>query len=234
MKKPIFTNNQIYHVYNRGVEKRKIFIDDKDYLRFIHDLFEFNDEAVAKNLFFYFNRSTSEVQPHYLKPERKPRKLLVEVLIFCLMPNHFHLLIKQKKNNGVVKFMQKIGTGYTMYFNQRYERVGPLFQGRFKAKLVNQESHLIHLPYYLHCNPLDLESPEWREKEIKNYKKAMSFLEKYRWSSFLDYIGEKNFPSVTQRKFLLEFLGGPEQYKKDTIKWLKEFDLETIKDVIIE
>lgn len=130
--------------------------------------------------------------------------------------------------------MHKLGTGYTNYFNQKYERTGSLFQGTYKAVAVTGESHFIHLPYYIHINPLDLEMPEWREREIKDYKKAMKFLENYRWSSFPDYIGKKNFPSVTQRGFLLEFFGGPEQYKKDTIKWLKEMDLEEIKDLILE
>lgn len=235
MRKPKFINDDaIYHIYNRGVEKRKIFMDDKDHFRFIHDLFEFNDENAALNVLYYLNLQTMEVQPQYIQKERKPRKLLVEILAFVLMPNHFHLLLRQKRNNGIIKFMQKLGTGYTMYFNQKHERVGGLFQGRFKAIHIQKEPHFLHLPYYIHSNPLELKFPKWKEREIKDYKKAAKFLENYRWSSFPDYIGKKNFPSVTQRDFLLEFFGGPEEYKKDMIKWLKEMDLEEIKDLTLE
>ncbi len=142
---------------------------------------------------------------------KKPRKLLVEILVFTLMPNHFHLLVRQKKEKGIVRFMQKLGTGYTMYFNKKHDRVGGLFQGRFKAVLVNNDTHFIHLPFYIHTNPLDL-----------NYKSSISVvLENYRWSSFLDYIGKNNFPSVTSRKFLLDFFGGVEEYKKSTYDWIK-------------
>jgi len=233
MQQPIFADNQIYHIYNRGVEKRNIFLDDQDRFRFIHDLFEFNDETPAANIYYKLNKFQSyEVKPR--KIEREPRKTLINILAFCLMPNHFHLLLQQKKENGIVKFMQKLGTGYTMSFNQKYERSGSLFQGTYKAVLVEKDSHFIHLPYYIHSNPLDLKFPEWRNKEIKNYKEAMKFLENYQWSSFPDYIGRKNFPSITQREFLLEFFGGPEQYKKDTINWLKEMDLEKIKEIILE
>ena len=236
MKQPIFADNQVYHVYNRGVEKRNIFLDDQDRYRFIHDLFEFNDETPAANIYYKFNKlvgfQSYEVKPR--KIEREPRKTLINILAFCLMPNHFHLLLQQRKENGIVKFMQKLGTGYTMSFNQKYERSGSLFQGTYKAILVEKDSHFIHLPYYIHLNSLDIKFPEWREREIKNYKEAMDFLENYHWSSFPDYIGKKNFPSVTQRKILLEFFGGPEQYKKDTIKWLKEMNLEGIKDLILE
>lgn len=154
MKKPQFIENEIYHIYNRGVEKRNIFTEDKDYFRFVHDLFEFNDENPASNMTYYFNPKSMEVQPPYLKKEKNPRKLLVEILVFCLMPNHFHLLLRQKQKNGIVKFMQKLGTGYTMYFNKKNERVGGLFQERFKAVVVKDEEHFIHLPFYIHTNPI--------------------------------------------------------------------------------
>jgi len=228
-----FVNKEIYHVYNRSVEEKEIFVDDQDRFRFIHDLFEFNDEAPAVNL--YYKRPL--IQSYEAKPrkiEQQKRKLLVEILAFVVMPNHFHLLLRQIKENGISNFMHKLGTGYTMYFNQKYERAGSLFQGTYKAVLVNQEAHFIHLPYYIHLNPLDLKFPEWRDREIKNYKQAMKFLENYRWSSFLDYIGKKNFPSVTQREFLNEFFEGPENYKKDAMKWLKEMDLEEIEDFTLE
>ncbi len=123
MIKPAFVNNQVYHIYNRGVEERKVFLDKEDYFRFVHNLFEFNDEAPAMNLYyklFQLQAQSYEVQLRKVKVmEREPRKLLVEILLFCLMPNHFHLLIKQKVDNGIVKFMQKLGTGYTNYFNKK-------------------------------------------------------------------------------------------------------------------
>lgn len=232
MKKPALVKDEIYHVYNRGVEKRKIFLNNHDYLRFVHDLFEFNDEDAVFNLSYYFKPSTNiEVQPRYFEKERKPRKLLVEILLFTLMPNHFHLLLRQKKENGIVKFMQKLGTGYTMYFNKKYERVGGLFQGRFKAALVNEERHFLHLPFYIHLNPADL----------INYRgstsiEIMDYLKKYRWSSFPDYIGIKNFPSVTSREFFLEFFGGEKEYEKAIIEWLKEREknIEIVNDVKLD
>ena len=235
MKNPKFVDGQIYHIYNRGVDKRKIFLDDSDHFRFTHDLFEFNDTEPALNLYYKLpNYQSYEVSLRKIKNDRKPRELLVEILAFCLMPNHFHLLIKQKQDNGITDFMRKLGTGYTNYFNKKYNRAGSLFQGLFKAILVNREPHFIHLPFYIHVNPLDLIAPEWRKGEIKNIKKAINFLENYRWSSFLDYIGKNNFPSVTRREFLLEFFGGPEQYKKDILLWLKKRDVEEIKDLTLE
>ena len=229
MPKPQFTENQIYHIYNRGVEKRNEFLNEKDYFRFIHNLFEFNDEDPVLNVNYYLTSKSTGV-----KQRKKPRKLLVEILIFTLMPNHFHLLLRQKKEGGIIKFMQKLGTGYAGYFNKKYDRVGGLFQGRFKAVLINQDSHFIHLPYYIHLNPLDLINYGGSTSIV--WQKEMEFLENYRWSSFLDYIGKNNFPSVTQRDFLLEFFGGEKRYKEETIKWLKEKkeNSEKIKDIIIE
>jgi len=230
MKNPTFVENEIYHIYNRGVEKRNIFTDQKDYLRFIHDLFEFNDKDAVVNNSYYFNPKTKKVEARNLKgikATKKTRKLLVEILIFTLMPNHFHLLLKQKEEGGISKFMQKLGIGYTNYFNQKHERSGVLFQGKFKAVLIKEHSHFLHLPFYIHSNPLSL-----------NYGNRISidFLENYKWSSFLDYIGKKNFPSVTQREFLLNFFGGAEKYKKETAEWLKEksSNLEKIKEVVLE
>jgi len=238
MDRPLPANGEIYHVYNRGVEKRDVFLNDRDYLRFIHDLFEFNDQEAASNTAYFFKHKTQsmEVKLPYItqRKVREPRKLLVEIQAFCLMPNHFHLMIRQLVKNGIPDFMRKIGTGYTNSFNKKYERVGALFQGTYKSALIKNESHFLYLPFYIHLNPLDIKMPEWREGKLKNVKAAIKYLENYRWSSFLDYIGKKNFPSVTQRDFLLEFFDGPAAYKKEIIRWLKETNLEEISHFTLE
>lgn len=227
----------ICHVLNRGIEKRKIFLDEQDYFRFIHDLFEFNNIESINNVFYSFNKQYNDVGRHYIelnKNSRKPRKLLVKIHAFCLMPNHYHLLLTPVVENGVALFMKKINGGYVKYFNEKHKRKGTLFEGRYKKIPVKDEPHFIHLPYYIHFNPLDLKFPEWRNRELKNYKEAIKFLENYRWSSHLDYVGKKNFPSVTQREFLTEFFGGQKEYSENIVSLLRDLDLETIKDVCLE
>src|SRR3989338_7893093 len=219
MKKPQFVENQIYHVYNRGVEKRATFLDDKDFRRFIHDLFEFNDKDSAFNVAYYFNSRSKKIEPRNIEKKRKPRKSLVEILLFVLMPNHFHLLLKQSKENGIVKFMQKLGTGYTNYFNKKYERGGGLFQGRFKAVLIGREAQYIHVPSYIHLNPLELLS--YRGSTSIGMREKMEFLENYQWSSYPDYIGKKNFPSLTSRDLYLKFFGGEGGYKEEIERLFK-------------
>ncbi|MBI1755336.1 transposase [Candidatus Azambacteria bacterium] len=237
MRKVTFTEGEIYHIYNRGVEKRSVFLDDQDHFRFVHNLFEFNNEEPARNL-FYKKPSFQNLdlnQPIYETKSRKlRRKLIVEILMFVLMPNHFHLLLKQRKENGITEFMHKLGVGYTMYFNQKYQRTGSLFQGTFKAVLVKREAHFIHLPYYLHLNPLALKFPGWRQGKVADRKEAMKFLEQYRWSSYPDYIGIKNFPSVTSRDFLLNYFGKPEKHKKDIFEWLQEAHEESVREHSLE
>lgn len=230
MEKPIFVADSLYHIYNRGVEKRTIFLDDGDYFRFIHDLYEFNDETTAENL--YYKRHA--LQSHEIESRKlRERKPLVNILSFCLMPNHFHLLVEQLCENGIVKFMQKLGIGYTMYFNKKYERVGGLFQGRFKAVLLDNEAHFLYMPHYIHLNPLELFMPDWKENKI-NIKKALEFLENYRWSSYLDFIGKKNFPSLLTKNKINSLYEIGASYKQSLREWLGEFDGNVLETVMID
>lgn len=233
MGKRILAEGEIYHVYNRGADKRKIFIDDKDRLRFVHDLFEFNDEKNVVNAGYCFSKNPVKVAGigkynSHLVEDRDPRKILVDVLVFVIMPNHFHLLLRQKKKDGITRFMRKLGAGYALYFNERYRRSGVLFQGRFKSVRISKNHHLVHIPYYIHANPLDLRE----EKDVDE----MKFLNSYRWSSHIDYCGWRNFPSVTQRSFLLDFFGGEESYRQQVKKWLekKARNVEKVRDVALE
>lgn len=220
-----------YHVVNRGAAGMKIFKNREDYFRLIHDLFEFNDQNPLNNTTYSFQKFKVFARP---KIERAPRKLLVEILAFCLMPNHYHLFLRALTDQSITQFIKRLNMGYAKYFNEKYKRNGALFQGRFKSVPVMKESHFIYLPYYIHLNPLDLVAPEWRRGILYDYEKAVRFLEKYRWSSHLDYIGRKNFPSVTQRDFLLNFFEGPKQYHQNMISWLKNLNFEGITDIMLE
>lgn len=228
----------LYHILSRGVDKRKLFLNDEDYLRGIHDLFEFNDTEPVENFGHFFRNQNQyiDVRRRYIetKREKRKRKLLVKIHTFCLMPNHYHLLLSEATENGIPLFMKKFNGGYARYFNEKYERKGTLFEGRYKKVIIKDEAHFVHLPYYIHLNPLDLIAPEWRGRKLNNFKKAMNFLDTYRWSSHLDYAGEKNFPSVTQRDFLLGFFEGPKQYRRGITDWLKELSIEDMRDLVLE
>ncbi len=224
--KPVL--GEFYHIYNRGVDKRVVFSDESDYVRFIHDLYEFNDINPALNSGYHLNKN-SEVGLQYFRKRREP---LVDIIAFCLMPNHFHLMLRAKTEDGITKFMRKIGTGYTNHFNQKYHRSGVLFQGKYKIVHINQEPHFLHLPFYIHSNPLNLIYPEWKNKKIKNYKHAFDFLKKYRWSSLLDYIGIKNFPSLIQKDFLNGIIINPENFSSMFLDWVKDFDSNDIREFL--
>lgn len=225
---------EFFHTLNRGVDKRQIFMDEKDYFRFVHDLYEFNDKNWVNNTGLRFNQTIDIASRYMNRYVKKERKLLVDIHAFCLMPNHYHLLLTPRMENGIPTFMKKLNMGYAKYFNEKYKRIGALFQGRYKSVMVTKETHFMYLPYYIHCNPLDLITPEWREKELRNYQKAINFLESYRWSSHLDYSGGKSFPSVTKREFLLKAYDGPKGYKKLFYDWLKELDLKTLGNNLLE
>ena len=195
---------ELSHVLNRGVDKRQVFSDDRDRARFLHDLFVFNDQ-----------------QPviHYKRPERKSenraRKLLVHIHAFCLMPNHYHLLLSPVAENGIPLFMKKLSMGYTKYFNERHGRSGALWQGKYKRIPIERDSHFLYIPYYIHLNALDLSYPEWRNGKVRDVRGALKYLNSYRWSSHPDYNEIKNFPSITQREFLSSLLGTKKNYEKE-------------------
>ncbi len=200
--------NEIYHIYNRGVDKRIIFTEKSDYSYFVHLLYALNDTSRSYNTkrnFSNFNKndrgSTSIIG-------NGDRRRLVDIIAFVLMPNHFHLLLKQKEDGGIAKFMQKIGTGYTMIFNEKNNRSGSLFQGRYKSVHISSNKQLRYIPHYIHLNPIALFDDDEKVNVIEKLKK-------YKWSSFPDYCNIKNFPSITEREFVLSIFKGSQQYVKD-------------------
>lgn len=229
-RKVKFVNQNFYHIYNRGVEKRIIFFDEEDYIRFIYYLYELNDKNLIVNTSFSNRKiKIDSAVPNTAKDQ------LVEILCFCLMPNHFHLLLKQIQDGGISLFLQKLCLAYAGYFNKKYERVGGLFQGAFKAKLVDKTEYINHLFYYILTNPIEIIEPHWKEKGIKNFYKTKKFLSFYKWSSYKDLIENKpNFSFVTDKKIIAEIFGKPQEFKQFIKGALEAYNLLDIKELILE
>jgi putative transposase len=225
--------SEFYHTYNRGVEKRKIFLENQDYLRGVHDLYEFNDVNAVVNLGRKFEGSRTS-----LKSLNKTRDRLIDLFVWVFMPNHYHLFSSPIKDKGIQEFHRKFGGGFTNFFNIKYKRSGVLFQGGYKKVFVTNDRQAIQLICYIHSNPLDLWKPNWKEKGLSNLEiqNALKFLEKYRWSSHLDWWGVKNFPSLIDMDFMPRFFKSPKEYQEFFINWLKYYskNVNSIAKLIIE
>src|SRR3989344_3003246 len=183
-RKTPFTENEYHHIYSRGVEKRKIFMGTKDYGRFVALLYIMNQDVPFR--MDNFLRNSKNDLKNIFKEQRA--KTLVSILGYCLMPNHFHLILYECKENGISKFMAKLLTAYSMYFNTKYERSGPLFTRPFRSEHINNESQYMFIFSYVHLNPISIFDKEWKENGVKNKKGAEKFLRSYRYSSYLDFL----------------------------------------------
>lgn len=204
--------NEYYHIYSRGVEKRKIFLNEKDYFRFMALLYIMNQNAPFRMDDFLQKNSLRKIF------EEKREKMLVAILGYCLMPNHFHIILHEYTEGGISKFMGKLLTAYSMYFNIKYERSGPLFTRPFRSEHMSNEPQFMYIFSYIHLNPLSLIEKKWKEDGVKNKKEAMKFIEKYKFSSYQDFLGI-NRPE----KSILDFSHIPE-YTRDMKLDFKTFE----------
>lgn len=207
---------ELYHVINRGVDGRKIFLDTQDYARFMHDLYEFNDTAPALEFI-----RTSSFDTHVGRTTSHMRKRLVDIHGWELMRNHYHLLLSERVEGGMTLFLRKL-SGYARYFNERHKRRGTLFQGRTKKILIARQEHFLYILHYLHLNSLDYfpGAKMWRQRDkgiIPEISKVLEYLRNYRWSSYPDYCGIPNFPSILTKSLFNNALGA------DYISSLKEY-----------
>lgn len=191
-RKTPFAVGEHYHIYSRGVEKRKIFLNTKDYNRFMALLYIMNQDISFRmdNFLQMHKNSLQEI----FKEERE--KTLVSILSYCLMPNHFHLILHENTEGGISKFMGKLLTAYSMYFNTKYERSGPLFTHPFRSEHINNESQYMYIFSYVHLNPISIIDKQWKEDGVKNKKEAEEFIEKYLFSSYQDFLSAGKAESV--------------------------------------
>lgn len=183
-------NKEFYHVYNRGLEKQDIFINQRDYSQFVKTILYYQIQNPKPKFSTYRQSKTFPIDPS---------KKIVDLVCYCLMPNHFHLLLKQLQDGGISEFMRRFIHSYTKYRNVKYNRQGPLFHGAFKAVHIETDEQLIHVSRYIHLNPL----VALLVKDLKLYP----------WSSYLEYIGMRDNPAI-KKEGILNFFKSPKAYEK--------------------
>lgn len=206
MRKVQFVNSEYYHIYNRGIDKRQIFIDEEDYLKFLRGLRDFNNRSYYENRANIIRSHGIKELSSFLEKENK----VVEIVAYCLNPNHFHLLLRQSEEKGISGFMHKVSTGFTNYFNKKYNRSGSLFQGPFKAVSVNTDSYILWLSAYINGNA-----------EIHK----IAGVEKYKWSSYPKFLEAGNDDNVSSAGIIIsQFQGSSksDEYKNFVKMVIKE------------
>ena len=210
LRKVSLLPGEYFHIYNRGNDKRQIFHDNYDYHYFLKLLYLSNSEN---------NFRISNLPKDIYSIDRG--RELVAIGSYCAMPNHFHILITPLVENGVSKFMQKLSTGLSMYYNQRYTRTGSLFEGKFKAEHVNEDTYLKYLFSYIHLNPIKLTQSDWKENGIQNTEKAKDYLKKYYFSSYLDYLEETRPENIIiNRTKFPDYFPDKNSFEREIIDWM--------------
>ena len=210
---------EIYHVFNRSVARQPIFLSQRHY-RHIVELINFYRFEKPPIRYSYFDRLNKEQKEIFIKLNMQNKKPMISILAYCLMPNHFHFLLKPTTDTAVSAFMRNLQNSYSKYFNTKHKRSGSLFQSMFKAVRIETEEQLIHVSRYIHLNPVS--------SSVIHIKD----LERYPWSSFNAYLTGKKF---VEPDIILKLFSSPAAYKSfvfDNADYQKT--LENIKHLTLE
>ncbi len=210
-RKLVFSINEFYHLFSRGVDKRIIFVDNEDIKRFIRLLYLCNS-SVSINYRNFKDKKISEIDTG---------EKLVAIGAYCLINNHFHILVREIHEKGISKFMSKLLTAYSSYFNKKYDRVGTLFSNHFSAIHVESDEQLKYLYSYIHLNPAKNIDKNWREKN-EDKMPLMNYINTFPHSSYLDYINKRDGDLgliLTPSEFPLYFKN-PEEFQAQIWEWL--------------
>lgn len=211
-------NGNYYHIFNRGVNKRKIFLDPNDYQHAL-DTLHFYLYTNHKIRFSFYNRLKITNRKDYFNTVI----LACDLVAYVFMPNHFHLLINQNEKDGISNTLRLFENSYTKYFNTKYKRIGPLLQGPFKAVLIENDNQLLHVSRYIHLNPYSA-----------GIVTSLKELEKYQWSSYPSYLETDKEDSILRKQFILEQFGN-QSYKTFIAERASyQRELEEIKHIILE
>jgi putative transposase len=220
-RKIIFSPGEFYHIYSRGVDKRNIFLNKNDYNRFVKLLYLANSDKKFNFADVFGKKRDKNID------EIEKGNEIVSIGAWCLMPNHFHILIKvnlevgPQGENGISVFMKKLLTGYSMYFNTKHHRHGALFESKFKAKHLDYDQYLKYQFAYIHLNPISLVDSGWKKKEIVDIEKAKEFLNDYKYSSYLDYLGvDRPEGKIINKKEFPEYFETTIGFKEMIDEWM--------------
>ena len=204
MRRENISVGEYYHIYNRGVNKQIIFRDDKDRIRFLFLILYFQSDISFDQISRIISKFNFVQHPMFDISRELENKIIskrfVELVSFSMMPNHFHLLVKESEEGGIGKYLQKILNSYTKYFNTRHGVSGHLFQGAYKHVYVESNEQLLYLSAYIHLNCRDL--VEWRNKEVS-----------YTWSSYQDYAKENRWGKILKNEIIIEQFEKKQGYK---------------------
>jgi len=224
IRKLQFFPGNLYHLFSRGNAKRDIFNNDKDRYRFLQGLYISNNNNCNFGLTHLEGRKTGftllEIKEIFERDKIRYDPF-VKIYIDCLMPNHYHLLVEEVKEGGIVRFMQRSGNSYGRYFTIKNDRPGSLFQGRFKAVRVETDDQLKYLVAYINViNPAQLIEPELKEKGVHNFDKVFKFIDKYNWGTHQEFMGRRESILIDKNKILSEMFPNHKTY------------LEFVKDIL--
>ncbi len=235
MRKENFTIGSFAHVYNRGNRKQEIVRDQKDKWHFLEMLYYLNNDFLTLNP---FRQIQDMFRPGLNKPSVPglnkpfvwplnwpPRDRLVKIIAFALLGNHFHLLLKELREGGIATFMHRFGTGMATHFNAKYQESGRLFQGPYKAKIIEEDLYLKYLSVYIQVKNVFEIYPGGYEKAITEFDKAYDWAVKYPYCSLGDYAGSRNSP-IIDKDILGEMFPGPEEYKEFARQCLTKINLK--------
>lgn len=199
-----FVQDEYYHLYNRGVEKRFIFQDEQDYKHFLYLMYLCNTKRSI---------ALRDIGKNFDRGEP-----IVSIGAYCLMPNHFHILIKEEISGGISLYMRKLLTGYSMYFNKKNKRTGRLFENSFKSSHIETDRYLRYLYAYIHLNPAKLIDKNWKDKRTKSKSELLKYVFNYKYSSLVEYFKEEYI--IISPHNLPRYFIGPKDHKKDLFIWL--------------
>lgn len=199
MRKTLITKGEYYHIYNRGNRKQNTFLEQQDYIRFLFTILYFQSPLPIYNISSAITYFMKHRVFNSSKNEQVVHVRTVDLNVFTLMPNHFHLIVYEREENGISTYMQRVQNAYTKYFNNKYEMSGHLFQGPYQSVHIENNEQLLHVSAYIHRNQREIS--KWKNKERD-----------YPWSSYQDYADQNRWGELLNQKIILKQFANQSEY----------------------